>query len=44
MKTRLEVDAFLKAKGVDLPYSEADLEADSQIHEQLRQEEKLKPL
>jgi predicted HTH domain antitoxin len=28
MKTRLEVDAFLKAKGVDLPYSEADLEAD----------------
>ncbi|REJ57411.1 MAG: UPF0175 family protein [Microcystis aeruginosa DA14] len=44
MKTRLEVDAFLKAKGVDLPYSEADLEADSQIHEQLRQEKKLKPL
>ncbi|PSF33317.1 hypothetical protein C7H19_20170 [Aphanothece hegewaldii CCALA 016] len=41
MKTRLEVDDFLKAKGVDLPYSEADLEADSQTHEQLRKDGKL---
>ena len=36
MSTRLEVDAFLKARGVDLHYSEADLEADRQTHEQLR--------
>jgi hypothetical protein len=40
MKTRLEVDDFLKAKGVDLPYSEADLEADSQTHEKIGKEEK----
>ncbi len=41
MKTRLEADAFLKARGVDLPYDEADLAADRQVHEQLRQEGKL---
>ena len=41
MSTRLEVDAFLKARGVDLHYSEADLEADRQTHEQLRQAGKL---
>lgn len=41
MSTRLEVDAFLKARGVDLHYSEADLEADRQTHEQLRQSGKL---
>ncbi|GFE70595.1 UPF0175 family protein [Chroococcus sp. FPU101] len=35
MKTRLEVDAFLKNKGIDLSYSEADLEADRQTHEQI---------
>jgi len=37
MSTRLEVDAFLKQKGVDLHYDQADLEADRQTHEQLRQ-------
>lgn len=41
MSTRLEVDAFLKAKGVDLHYNEADFEADRSSHEQLRQEGKL---
>ncbi len=41
ISTRLEVDAFLKAKGVDLHYDEADLEADRQTHEQLRQSGKL---
>ena len=42
MKTRLEVDPFLKAKGVDLAYNEADFEADRQAHEQIRKEGKLK--
>jgi len=41
ISTRLEVDAFLKAKGVDLHYDEADFEADCQTHEQLRQSGKL---
>lgn len=41
MSTRLEVDTFLKAKGVEFHYNEADLEADRQTHEQLRQEGKL---
>lgn len=41
MSTRLEVDTFLKAKEVDLHYDEADLEADRQTHEQLRQSGKL---
>lgn len=41
MSTRLEVDAFLKQKGVDLHYDEADLEADRQTHERLRQAGKL---
>ncbi|MDB9315011.1 UPF0175 family protein [Spirulina sp. CS-785/01] len=41
MKTTLEVDAFLKARGVNLPYSEADLEADRQVHVNLRQQGKL---
>lgn len=41
MSTRLEVDAFLKAKGVDLHYNEADFEADRQTHEQLQREAKL---
>jgi len=41
VSTRLELDAFLKAKGVDLPYDEAELEADRQTHEQLRQSGKL---
>ncbi|MEQ8973378.1 MAG: UPF0175 family protein [Coleofasciculus sp. C1-SOL-03] len=38
MSTRLEVDTFLKATGVELHYNEADLEADWQTHKQLRQE------
>ena len=41
MSTRLEVDAFLKEKGVYLHYDEADLEADRSSHEQLQQEAKL---
>lgn len=41
ISTRLEVDVFLKAKGVDLHYDEADFEADRQTHEQLRQSGKL---
>lgn len=41
MSTRLEVNAFLKAKGVDLHYDKADLEADRSSHEQLRQSGKL---
>jgi predicted HTH domain antitoxin len=44
MSTRLEVDAFLKAKDVDLQYDETDLESDRQIHNQLRQEGKSKPI
>jgi predicted HTH domain antitoxin len=39
--TRLEVDAFLKARRVDLPYDESDLAADRQTHEQLQVEGKL---
>lgn len=39
MKTRLEVDAFLKNKGIYLLYSEADLEADRQTHQQIRETE-----
>lgn len=44
MPTRLEVDTFLKAKGVELHYNEADFEADRQTHEQLRREGKLNTL
>ena len=44
MPTRLEVDTFLKAKGIELHYNEADFKADRQTHEQLRQEEKLNTL
>ncbi len=36
ISTRLEVDAFLKTKGVDLHYDKADFEADRQTHERLR--------
>ena len=42
MNTRLEVDAFLQAKGINLPYNESDLERDRQTHDQLRQAGKLK--
>ncbi len=42
MNTRLEADAFLKAKGVHLLYDEEDFEADIQTHEELRKEGKLK--
>lgn len=41
METRWEIDTFLKEKGVDLTYNEADFQADRQIHEQLRNEGKL---
>ena len=44
MPTRLEVDTFLKAKGIELHYNEADFEADRQTHEQLRREGKLNTL
>jgi predicted HTH domain antitoxin len=44
MKTRLEIDAFLQNKGINLPYGEAKLECDRQTHEQLRQEQQLKNL
>lgn len=44
MSTRMEVDAFLKAKGVNLNYDEAELEADGETHTQLRQSGKLKTL
>jgi predicted HTH domain antitoxin len=41
MATRLEVDAFLKQKGVLLHYDLAELEADRETHAQLRTEGKL---
>jgi len=37
MKTRLEVDAFLKSQGIDLVYNEIDLEQDHQTHQELQQ-------
>lgn len=42
MATRLEVDTWLKSKGIDLNYSETDFQADRQTHENLRQEGILK--
>lgn len=42
MNTRLEADAFLKAKGVNLLYDEEDFEADIQTYDELRKEGKLK--
>ena len=33
--TRMEVDGFLKAHGVELEYTEQDLERDRQTHERL---------
>lgn len=42
MATRLEADAWLKSKGINLHYSETDLEADRQTHNDLRQEGLLK--
>jgi predicted HTH domain antitoxin len=44
MATRLEVDAFLKQKGVYLHYDAAELDADQKTHEQLRSEGKLASL
>ncbi|NEP10562.1 MAG: UPF0175 family protein [Symploca sp. SIO2C1] len=41
MNTRLEVDAFLKSKGIHLAYNETDFEEDRQTHKQLQQEGKL---
>ena len=43
MATRLEADAWLQSKGVDLHYSETDFKDDQQTHDQLRQEGILKP-
>jgi predicted HTH domain antitoxin len=40
LATRLEADAFLKAKGVYLQYDEAQLEEDHRTHDKLRQEGK----
>lgn len=42
MSTRLEVDAFLKEKGVYLHYDEADFEQDIQTMRRLEQEGQLK--
>lgn len=42
MSTRLEVDAFLKEKGVYLHYDEADLEQDLSTMRRLEQEGRLK--
>ena len=42
MSTRLEVDAFLKEKGVYLHYDEADFEQDIQTMRRLEQEGRLK--
>ena len=35
LSSRLEVDAFLKRAGADLPYSEEDLEKDARTLEEL---------
>ena len=42
MSTRLEVDAFLKEKGVYLHYDEADLEQDLSTMRRLEQDGRLK--
>ncbi len=41
MNTTLEVDSFLKAKGIDLDYNDTDFELDRQTHQQLQKEGKL---
>jgi len=40
--TRLEIDNWLKNKGISLTYDELDLAADKQTHQELRQQGKLK--
>ncbi|WP_242017987.1 UPF0175 family protein [Synechocystis sp. FACHB-383] len=40
--TRLEVDNWLKNKGLNLAYDQLDLAADEQTHQELRQQGKLK--
>ncbi|MEM9275263.1 MAG: UPF0175 family protein [Cyanobacteria bacterium P01_F01_bin.143] len=42
METRLEVDAFLQDKGIDLAYGETDFEADQQTHKQIQNHPKIK--
>ena len=42
METRLEVDAFLQEKGIDLAYDETDFEADQETHQQIRNHDKIK--
>jgi len=44
ISTRLEVDSFLKERGIDLNYDQTDLEADRQTHEQLKELGKLNSL
>lgn len=39
--TRLEADAWLKLRGVELNYAQKELDADRETHAQLRQEGKL---
>lgn len=44
MSTRLEVDSFLKERGIELNYDQTDLEVDRQTHEQLKELGKLNSL
>lgn len=44
IKTRLAIDAFLKERGIELAYGEAELEFDRETHEQIRQERTLRNL
>ena len=37
LSTRLEAEAWLSDRHVDLPYHETDFEADRQVHNKLRQ-------
>ncbi|MFO5491264.1 MAG: UPF0175 family protein [Cuspidothrix sp.] len=37
MKTRLEVDNFLRSQGIELAYNAMDLEEDHQTHQQLQE-------
>ncbi len=39
--TRLEVDSWLQSKGIDLPYTDTDWEADHQTHDLLKREGRL---
>lgn len=41
MSTRLEIDSWLKDRGIDLAYSEEDFAADCQTHNQLQKDVKI---